>query len=791
MKWFQAMAKGAGDQYLNIRDQEREHTSKMAQIKAQYDGDALRTEKENALLNSISFGDYTLKDKAKTGDKWVDRENKVNAFTRDFKSWFMDGDEINMDKYNTFKDNNPQEHTDMLNHWSSRLKQYMYPITHGDKGAGEESRKTYNQVTGGYEWMKPFEDFYNTALDVDKPRIISNTSQVEKTSDGQNIVTMFDAIEATEQNKLVSLDNREADEIIYNPNLDIKAIGNAMMPVLTHGMYGGESMFQNQGDYNKKIFGDGENRGTHEHVAVIGNIMWNHKNGTGGITSNSIRDEEIAQAQLYYGLSNKQILEAVNVMMPKYKIIDHGETREVVRMEGMTQTEISAAGQGLEAQLRLNYVAKELLKEIDIQNRTGAAHNIKQLMWGLFGKDGQAKQLTSVVSEYFNGIGEVGTALEDNKRSGVLWNAMTVLKNHEKGEAWRNDRGAAVEYLEITLAYNLALSEQGGGGGKAISDADFKNAKDRVGKLFSTIGQNKATLRTLLQVNARDLMLSDIKTDDLYAKTSKDMIKWWSGYRDNFDRVVNRYTEKLSGNAVFGGVLEPVLDKNNEPTGQQQIKEGYVNAKGDYVPFRFDGRLSRLFTIDFGDNPDFSAEKGTQGLWDSLGEHEKLILRSTDAHMDKHNAIFGIELSKDTRMQTPTEILTQGNEEEILQSKMQGDIAKYVSPDWWSDTTNPDGVITAHIIDIFGATPQEGLWSLIAREMPNLGLPGYQDVVGDFKTFRGMNRVINDYTNEKGNNISDDMTNTLKKIKDMQDALKFGQKYKKEVSKAKEKLENN
>ena len=35
------------------------------------------------------------------------------------------------------------------------------------------------------------------------------------------------------------------------------------------------------------------------------------------------------------------------------------------------------------------------------------------------------------------------------------------------------------------------------------------------------------------------------------------------------------------------------------------------------------------------------------------------------------------------------------------------------------------------------------------------------------------------------------MTNTLKKIKDMQDALKFGQKYKKEVSKAKEKLENN
>ena len=107
MKWFQAMAKGAGDQYLNIRDQEREHISKMAQIKAQYDGDALKKEKENALLFNTNFGDYTLKDQAAvSGDKWMTRENKVNDFTRDFKSWFMDGDEVNMEAYNAFKENN-------------------------------------------------------------------------------------------------------------------------------------------------------------------------------------------------------------------------------------------------------------------------------------------------------------------------------------------------------------------------------------------------------------------------------------------------------------------------------------------------------------------------------------------------------------------------------------------------------------------------------------------------------------------------------------------------------------
>ena len=788
MKWFQAMAKGAGDQYLNIRDQEREHLSKMAQIKAQYDGDALKTEKENALLFNTNFGDYTLKDKEKTGDKWMDRENRVNSFTRDFKSWFMDGDEVDMEAYNAFKENNSQAHTDMVNEWSSRLKQYMYPRTSLDKSAGQESKTLYNQITGGYDWMKPFEDFYNKALEVDKPRMLTNVSQVTKITDengnSQNIVEMFDAIEGTEENKLGSLDNREADAIIYNPNREyIKSIGTAMMPVLTHGMYGGESMFQNQEDYNKKVFGDGNTRGTHEHVVVIGNIMWNHKNETGGITSNAIRDEEIAQAQLYYGLSNQDVLEAVNVMMPKFTIVDHGETREVVRMEGMTQTELSTAGQALEAQLRLNYVAKDLLKEIDKQNRTGASLAIDQLIWGLFGKDGQARQLFSVAKEYKNMIGKTGSAFELNESSGDLWNAMTRLENFDKGGAWRKDQGATIEYLEITLAYNLALSEQGGGGGKAISDADFNNARKRVKALFGTKGQNKAILKKLLQVNSRDLMLSDIKTNDSFAKTSKDMIKWWTGYGDNFDRVVNRYTDKLSGNAVFGGVLEPELGDDNQPTGKMQIKEGYVNAKGNYVPFRFDGRLSRLFTINFGDNPDFSAEEGTQGLWDSLGEHEKLVLRSNEAHMNKHNQIFKIQLSENSIMQSSENILEQGREDKILQSKMENNITKYKDPDWWKTSRNPTAVIETHIEELWGKDSTQGLWGKIAQDIPDFGQPGWAD--------KGRFWLINSYKHRKGDNISDEINNQINQIAQMEKALIIGQRILKDESKNEPKDKEN
>ena len=193
--------------------------------------------------------------------------------------------------------------------------------------------------------------------------------------------------------------------------------------------------------------------------------------------------------------------------------------------------------------------------------------------------------------------------------------------------------------------------------------------------------------------------------------------------------------------------------------------------------------MSRLFTIDFGDNPDFSAEEGTQGLWDSLREHEKLVLRSNEAHMNKHNEIFKIKLSDDFIMQTPSEILNAGKEDEIIKSKMQSDIATYTDPNWWRTSTNPEEVIKNHIVEIFGENPQEGIWAKMVKEMPNLGLPGYVDA--------GMKRVINVYTATKGNNISDEMKNILNQIKEMEKALKVGQKYKKDIQKAEDKLENN
>ena len=791
MKWFQAMAKGAGDQYLSIRDQEREHISKMAQIKAQYDGAALAKEKENAAQFNTSFGDYTLKDRDEIpGDMWGTRTNKMNDFSRDFKSWFMDAQgNADMDAYNTFKKNKPIEHQTMLKEWEGRISQYMLARP-GIAGPGESSRTDFNQFD--YEFMKPFEEFYSSSLGYDKPRALTNVSQVERLKSGENVVTMFDAVESDEATEIL-LSGQDPSAIINNPNIDIEAIGKAMMPVLTHGQYGGEDEFGSEEEYNLKIYGEdgvGGQRGTHEHYAVIANIMWNYNNKTGGIKSKAIRDQEIAQAQLYYGLNNDELLLSVNAMMKKFKVIPHSKGRKtIIRMKGPTTTESSAAGQALGAQLRLNMVAKRLLDKIDEGNRTGFALGTEQLFHGLFGEEGQFSQLKSVVGEWTTGT-KAGGFLENQAKSGFMWNEMNKLRQHDRNgrNTLQKDENAAIEYLQITLAYNLALSEQGGGGGKAISDGDYKNAKERVMKMFGTVGQNKAVLKELLQVNKADLMRSKIATNDKFLASQAQMLDWWENYGAQFKTVVHRYTNKLANNPVYGQVRDVIIDPNtNQPlkiNGVVQFKTRESQlVDGKLVDYRYDGRLSRLFTIDFGDNPDFSAEEGTQGLWDSLGEHEKLVLRSNeDFFSTTFKDTFGT--APKTKMATATEILEETGHDEEVSVKERIVDQKYKDYTWWQTTTNPKGVLEADISSVWGANSESGVWKLLSDDLEEFGNQGHQDVFDR----KGPMGLIDQYRGRKRDTINPDIEKIFIKIEAMYGALEKGEEFLKESKKAETKV---
>lgn len=789
MKWWQAAAKGVGDQYLSIRDQEREHDSRMAQISQQGLIDQAKQDSIDAKKNNTRFGDdYTIKDVDETGDKWYDRKIRVDNFKKHWRDWFYEGETFLKDKYDTFKKQDPTGHQNMLDNWDSRMYQYMLPLdSTAPLAEGEESRQKFNTVD--YELFNGADDFYNKSMSLDAPRALTNVTQVEKNAAGNNIVKMFDAVEATKENELVSLQGRDPDAVINKPQRKtIEKIAAAMKPVLTHGMYGGEGLFKTQDEYDRLVLGTDGKGGAYEHVAVIGNVMWNRQNKSGGITTDKAMNEELAQIQLYYSLSNKDMLQAVNQMMPKFKIITHsGGKKEIVRMKGLTQTELSAAGQGMKAQFRLNRVAKDLLKEIDKQNKVGASLKIDQLAWGLFGKDGQLTQIKSAASEFFQYIGVKNSAFEEQEKFGLLWDDMNKIKEMDKKDVWRKDQGATIEYLTITLAYNLALSEQGTGGGKAISDTDYKNAYDRVSKLFGTVGQNKALLKKLLVTNAKDLMVSHIATEDDFKKTGMDLTKWWEGYGDDFDRVVNRYVDKLKDNPVFGGVMMPSLDENMQPifkndgTQQFDILEKITNESGHEVKFRYDGRLSRLFTINFGDNPDLSAEEGTQGLWDSLGEHERLVLRSNDDHMNnKYWTIFDKE--KEYKSQTAEELLDEGEEENVEDVKVLGDIAQYKSQTFWENEENPAGIINAHLLELQGENKNSGVWKIMADALPE-SIGRYGDEVSFEKARNNYTQLIHP------NPIPDDVQKIFIKIDEMKRALKIGKKFQEKSQKAKEGLE--
>ena len=92
MKWYQAFVKGAGDQYLNIRDRERDHQARLAEIREQMNVDLAKEEQKNSLRNNMKFGEFILKDRDKVGDMWTDRENRVTDFDAAMRGWFFNDD---------------------------------------------------------------------------------------------------------------------------------------------------------------------------------------------------------------------------------------------------------------------------------------------------------------------------------------------------------------------------------------------------------------------------------------------------------------------------------------------------------------------------------------------------------------------------------------------------------------------------------------------------------------------------------------------------------------------------
>ena len=137
---------------------------------------------------------------------------------------------------------------------------------------------------------------------------------------------------------------------------------------------------------------------------------------------------------------------------------------------------------------------------------------------------------------------------------------------------------------------------------------------------------------------------------------------------------------------------------------------------------------------------------------------------------------------KEYKPQTAEEILGEGEEEDIGDAKLLGDIAQYKSQIFWETETNPAGIINAHLLELQGENKHTGVWKIMADAFPqSIGM------YGDEVPFE---KARNNYINSlHPNPIPDDIQKIFIKIDEMNDALRMGKKFKKKSQKAEEVLE--
>ena len=103
----------------------------------------------------------------------------------------------------------------------------------------------------------------------------------------------------------------------------------------------------------------------------------------------------------------------------------------------------------------------------------------------------------------------------------------------------------------------------------------------------------------------------------------------------------------------------------------------------------FNGRLAALMAYDYGETPDVNIEEPyAQGLWSSMTEGERAIIRPTQASIDLlDKLIIGSSGYRDReRLYDPEKIIkpSTGEENNIINTDiLESEVSQYDDPVWW------------------------------------------------------------------------------------------------------------
>ena len=679
MKWYQSALQGGAQRLMDVNAQERAYAAE----KALKDLDAANSAAANKNRNSKKLGDltFTWRDPSDiSGGDWQEKKARLDDFKGFIKDNFYTNNQYDSNLWEAFKATDGGVGADaILDEWRSGLEAWLYPNPSVIEGEGTKSFNTYD-----YEWLKNtdgtvWDEMYDVATAIDKPRDTgSYTGVTQYEKDGQviNVEELFDVVDNFDKTTAPEDAVVRPDHSIHLNTENENSMINILKPVFRNQQYGGQK-FANDEQYYTFMK---EN----PHHLFIGNALWNHKNEREGWNKNRTY-EEIAQIAIYYNKTHEEVLDSMNIMTPKFRVGGHGTSqRTVTENAKVTTSEISKASAALSANSRLISIADRLQKLYEDTQLTGVSLSMFNAIEGIFGKGGQIEQIGTLLSSY-DELEKQGGIMEGGGFRDELLRIQQEFQEANSNNTRVTD-AAAIEYLQITLAFNLALAEQGGGGGRAISDQDFEYALQRVGKgAWSSTTQSIAKLNELKKVATKDFINAKIKSSQKYSQTHSGLSEHWINYKEAFDTVRQSYITQLQGNYVFG----ELRNENGE------IKDHYFVDKEDgsgvtRKEYHYNGRLAALMAYDYGDRPDIDIRDSVaQGLWSTMTDAERYLIRPNEASLENMDELI-LGSGYKTR-QDKLNIIEENFNKEVKDKLLTE--APYEDPNWWGAEDQWEGKV--------------------------------------------------------------------------------------------------
>jgi hypothetical protein len=668
MKWYMAALQGGAQRYMDVNAQERAYAAEQALRDLEIAKNSEAANKKNSLkLGSLTFNWRDPSDIS--GGDWQEKKARLDDYKGFLKENFYTNNKFDETKWNAFKAEDGGVGADaVIDEWKSGLEAWLYPNPSVVEGVGTQTFNTYD-----YEWAKDWSELYDAATAIDKPRdtgSYTGVTQYEKNGEIINVEELFDVVDNLEKTTAPEDAVVRPDHAIHFNVENEKSMLNIMKSVFRNQQYSGQK-FTNDAEYYRFMK---EN----PHHLFIGNALWNHHNQREGWDKNRTY-EEIAQIAIYYNRTHDEVLDSMNLMTPKFKVGGHGTSqRTVTENRKVSNSEVAKANAAVEANDRAMFLANKLQDYYRNTNFSGgAALSIFNAMEGIFGETGQINQIGSLLKTYDELADDKIGGIE--KGDGIFKNKLLDLQQEYQNASANGTRvsdAAAIRYLEITLAFNLALAEQGGGGGRAISDQDFEYALQRVGKgKWTSVEQSIAKLDVLKQIATKDFIAAKIKSSEKYSQTHSALAEHWMKYKESFETVKQSYITQLKGNYVFGEIRET----------DGSIKDSYFVDTEDgikQVPYIYNGRLSALMAYDYGKRPDVDIRDSiAQGLWSNMTDAEKILIRPNEAALENMDNLM-LGSGYDSKQDTLNEIAEKAQEENN-QIEFAKDI--YADPAWWGN----------------------------------------------------------------------------------------------------------